>query len=136
MRQRGVEAACPVVRTERSHHGRASGALDVHRCGLGTGPRRRLDRDPPEQVAELDRELEVVDSSRPCGGGAFDDALEALRDRVHVDVELLEHGLEALVGAGAPMARDDEQRDERQRQAGGNYRSHDRRVHPRPPGSL
>ena len=80
----------------------------------------------PEQVAELDRELQVVDSSRPCGRGSLDDALEALGDRAHVEVELLEHRLEALVGARAPMARDDEQRDERQRQAGGNYRSHDR----------
>ena len=126
IRKRRVEAARSIVRPERSHHGRASRSLDMHRCGLGTGPCRRLDRDPPEQIAELDRELQVVDASGPCGRGSLDDALEALGDRAHVEIELLEHRLEALVGARAPMARDDEQRDERQRQAGGNYRSHDR----------
>ena len=127
VRERGFERLGPIVRTERRHHRHASRSLNVHRGGFGVGSRGSLDSDPSQELVQVHCELEVVDSPGPRGGGPLDDALQALRDRAHVAVELLEHGLEPLVRPCASPSNDEKHDAEDQRRhAGADHRSHDR----------
>ena len=99
--ERGLEQRGAVLDSERRCRMEVSRASDANRGGLGIRPQRRLRHEAVEQLAEVQRQAELAYARRARVLRALDCALEVFRDRLHVVVELPEHGLEPALGPRA-----------------------------------